>query len=339
MHLYRNDSLIQVENHTVPSNRVDEAVEIIREKWAWLRERGYAGDYPVEILRNRGPENVNLIEVFRWRSRQAQVNAKADKDYQARSSALAKCAIDQNRGCYTQTVRGFNKNFPLDGGMELLKGVCSCLLTIDGMVNNYPMSVKNGVVLMHRSPRMDQDGDGLMEMYLDIVAHGGEIIQGAIGPIRVEQNFNLPNDGIVKSNGIGESDFPATAVWRVAWRIRTPMGPVITDPETPLVFGPATVTHYPPVGTRFRSTTGPVALLMEEDGRRIGTLIPGELTAFDIVVTKDDEIFADYLNKAPTDIFNYLVRPEQATPVLVDDGDPSDPYGGEEAAVVLSTTA
>jgi len=133
--------------------------------------------------------------------------------------------------------------------------------------------------------------------------HGGEIIQAALGPIRVEQNFSRPNDGIVKSNGTGGRDFPATAIWRVSWRIQTALGPVLTDPDQPLIFGPSTVEHYPPVGTHFHSPTGPVALVHEATGRRVGTLTPGELTAFDIVVTKDDDIFADMLNTPPPDLF------------------------------------
>jgi len=58
---------------------------------------------------------------------------------------------------------------------------------------------------------MDLDGDGRNEMYLKILMHGGEIIQAALGPIRVEQNFNRPNDGIVKSNSADGDDFPGTA--------------------------------------------------------------------------------------------------------------------------------
>jgi hypothetical protein len=174
------------------------------------------------------------------------------------------------------------------------------------MVENYPMSVKNGIVLMHRSPRMDLDGDGQNEMYLKILMHGGEIIQAALGPIRVEQNFARPNDGIVKSNSADGNDFPATAIWRVSWKIHTALGAVLTDPDEPLIFGPATVNHYPPVGTHFHSPTGPVKLVHEESGRVVGQLIPGELTAFDIVVTKDDEIFADILNTPPDSIFQVL---------------------------------
>jgi hypothetical protein len=303
--IYRNDSLVQVETYETPAARANDIIDGIRHKWALLRERGLAGAYPVEILRSAGSaegNDIKVIEVFRWNSQQDRVNAEADGEYQRMTrslNGLAEGSVDV--GNYSQIVQGFNQNFPPIGGVELLKGVCSCLLNIDGMVKDYRMSVKNGVVLMHRSPRADIDGDGLNEMYLKILMHGGEIIQGALGPIRVEQNFNLPNDGIVKSHGMG-NDFPATAIWRVYWRILTPIGAILTDPETPLIFGPATVGHYPPVGTHFHSPTGPVKLILESTGEKVGTLTPGELTAFDIVVTKDDEIYADILNRPPKDL-------------------------------------
>ena len=318
--LYRNESLIQMETYGTDSSGADPLITQIRKKWALLREKGYAGDYPIEILRsgvsggngsngsheNGGPA-IKIVEVFKWRSAQDRINAQRDTDYQeVEGTIAAMTAATVEKETYTQAVRGFNTNFPGVGGVELLKGVCSCLLTIDGMVENYPMSVKNGIVLMHRSPRMDLDGDGRNEMYLKILMHGGELVQSALGPIRVEQNFSRPNDGIVKSNGTDGSDFPGTAIWRVSWRIHTALGPVLTDPDQPLIFGPATVNHYPPVGTHFHSATGPVKLVLESTGQRVGTLTPGELTAFDIVVTKDDEIFADILNTPPPDIFKIL---------------------------------
>jgi hypothetical protein len=310
VNIYRNESLMQMETHVVPSGKVDELITRVRAKWALLREQGYAGDYPVEIMRSAPTGNgdaVKVVEVFRWRSAQDRANAQHNEQYQAVAATISSLTeTSPAPETFTSAIRGFNRNFPGTGGVELLKGVCSCLLTIDGMVDNYPMSVKNGIVLMHRSPRMDLDGDGRNEMYLKILMHGGEIVQAALGPIRVEQNFNRPNDGIVKSDSATGDDFPGTAVWRVSWRIHTALGPVLTDPEKPLIFGPARVQHYPPVGTHFHSPTGPVALIHEESGARVGTLTPGELTAFDIVVTKDDEIFADVLNTPPADIFEIL---------------------------------
>ena len=309
MNIYRNESLIQMETYETDPPRADSLIGQIRAKWAFLREKGYAGDYPVEILRNGadGGPGVKIVEVFKWRSQQARVDAQKDEEYrELEQSVTSLTTNDAAKESFTQAVRGFNSNFPAIGGVELLKGVCSCLLTIDGMVEEYPMSVKNGIVLMHRSPRMDLDGDGRNEMYLKILMHGGEIIQAALGPIRVEQNFARPNDGIVKSNGAGGNDFPGTAIWRVSWRIQTALGPVLTDPDQPLIFGPATVNHYPPVGTHFHSPTGPVDLVLQESGEKVGTLSPGEFTAFDIVVTKDDEIFADHLNTPPDDIFEIL---------------------------------
>lgn len=323
--IYRNESLVQVETYHTDAARADALISQVRKKWAMLREKGYAGDYPIELLRSgpgghgegngvsgggngsKGLPGVKVVEVFKWRSAQDRINAQNDKGYQEAEAAIGLLTGDGVvKEAYTQAIRGFNSNFPGIGGVELLKGVCSCLLTVDGMVENYPMSVKNGIVLMHRSPRMDLDGDGRNEMYLKILMHGGEIVQSALGPIRVEQNFNRPNDGIVKSDGAGDNDFPATAIWRVSWRIHTALGPVLTDPDQPLIFGPARVSHYPPVGTHFHSSTGPVKLVLESTGEKIGTLTPGELTAFDIVVTKDDEIFADILNAAPEDIFRIL---------------------------------
>jgi len=309
MHVYRNESLIQMETYETDPPHADALIGRIRGKWAFLREKGYAGDYPVEILRNGvdGSSGVKIVEVFKWRSQQARMDAQTDEGYRELEQSIASLTTNETaKEDFTQAIRGFNSNFPGIGGVELLKGVCSCLLTIDGMVEDYPMSVKNGIVLMHRSPRMDLDGDGKNEMYLKILMHGGEIIQAALGPIRVEQNFARPNDGIVKSNETEGNDFPGTAIWRVSWKIQTALGTVLTDPDQPLIFGPATVNHYPPVGTHFHSPTGPVDLVLEKTEERVGTLTPGELTAFDIVVTKDDDIFADHLNTPPDDIFGIL---------------------------------
>ncbi|MEV6812641.1 hypothetical protein [Micromonospora sp. NPDC051296] len=309
INVYRNESLVQMETYETDPTSADALVTAVRSKWATLREAGLAGDYPIEVLRSQpnGTDKVRVVEVFRWTSAQARLDADRNPAYQAVSQRIADIVAGPGaKEIYTQAVRGFNENFPGTGGVELLKGVCSCLLTVDGMVKDYRMSVKNGIVLMHRSPRMDLDGDGYNEMYLKILMHGGEIIQAALGPIRVEQNFARPNDGMVRSNSKDGNDFPGTAVWRVSWKIQTPMGPLLTDPDQPLIFGPATVNHYPPVGTRFHSPTGPVALIHEETGMRVGTLTPGELTAFDIVVTKDDEIYADVLNTPPADIFEIL---------------------------------
>lgn len=306
--IYRNESLIQMETYESTPAQADALVNAVRRKWSLLREKGFAGDYPVNVLRNGG-EKAKVIEIFKWRSRQDQIRAQQDDDVRNMEQEIAQMASKVlPKEQYTQAIRGFNSNFPNIGGVELLKGVCSCLLTVDGMVQDYQMSVKNGIVLMHRSPRMDIDGDGRMEMFLDILMHGGEIVQSALGPIRVEQNFACPNDGLVKSNGVGDNDFPATAMWRVSWRIRTALGAVLTDPAKPLIFGPATATHYPPVGTHFHSTTGPVDLIHEETGQRVGSLTPGELTAFDIVTTKDDEIYADFLNTPPKDLFEIFAE-------------------------------
>jgi hypothetical protein len=308
VNIYRNESLIQVDSYEAASEQAPELVAMIRQRWALMREKGLVGDYPVEILQT-GSTPTRVLQVFKWQSTSSPEEAQQDADYRQLESAIAQLSTTQPAADrYTEVIRGFNSNFPKSGGVELLKGVCSCLLTIDNMIDGFPLSVKNGIVLMHRSPGADMDGDGRPEMYLKILMHGGETVQGNLGPIRVEQNFSRPNDGLVKSNGSSGSDFPGTAVWRVSWRIQTALGPILTDPDNPLIFGPATVNHYPPVGTHFHSSTGPVKLLLEETGVQVGTLVPGELTAFDIVVTKDDEIYADILNTPPADIFEILAK-------------------------------
>jgi hypothetical protein len=300
--IYRNESLIQLGTYYTPSDSADELVASVREKWALLRERDLAGDYPVDILMSQDNGTTKVVELFKWRSLHHRAEAEVDAvvtEVQAKIDGLT-TEPAQHEG-YTEVIRGFNTNFPSVGGTELLKGVCSCTLTVDGVVEDFPLSVKNGIVLMHRSPGTDFDGDGRNEMYLDIFMHGGEVDIAGFGPIRVSQNFDALNNGIVKSNGEGSNDFPGTAIWRVAWQIKTPLGDVMTDPDTPLIFGPAHVAHYPPVGTHFHSSTGPVDLLKIDTREKIGTLTPGELTAFDIVVTKDDEVWAEYPNR-PGDI-------------------------------------
>jgi hypothetical protein len=304
--IYRNESLIQLGTYHTSPGSAEELVAGVRAKWALLREKDLAGDYPVDVLVTRENGTAKIVELYKYRSQHHAAEAEVDPDCQAAQARIdALVTAPAQKETYTEVIRGFNENFPPMGGTELLKGVCSCTLTVDGIIEDFPLSVKNGIVLMHRSPGTDFDGDGRNEMYLHIFMHGGEMEIAGFGPVRVTQNFDCPNNGIVKSNGVGSNDFPGTAIWRVAWKMITPLGEVMTDPQTPLIFGPAQVTHYPPVGTHFHSSTGPVALLKVDTGEKIGTLTPGELTAFDIVVTKDDEVYAEYPNR-PGDILDVL---------------------------------
>ena len=86
----------------------------------------------------------------------------------------------------------------------------------------------------------------------------------------------------------------------------------MTDPKVPLVFGPTVVHHYPPVGTQFQSSLGPVDVYHEETGKIVGHLRPGELTAFDIVVTMDDIVpsLMDTPAKYHVEMFNRMVQDE-----------------------------
>jgi hypothetical protein len=308
MELVQHIGLTEIGRYRVEESSAESLQQLLRDKWAGLRQDGHAADQPIELMRSASSADgaIEFVEVFRWKSEQDRDYAQTSPAVRGFREALGPLGVEPLTAEYAKVVRGFNRDFPSVGGMELLRGVCSCLLDVDGYVSQFPMSVKNGVVLMHRSPGEDFDGDGRREMHLKIMYHGGEIVIGDLGAVRVEQNFDLPNDGIVKSRGIGGHDFPATAIWRVHWRIRTPLGYVMTDPATPLVFGPSAVGHYPPVGTEFHSTTGPVGLFLEDGMLRIGTLTPGELTAFDIITTKDDEISSDYLNPPAPDLIEAL---------------------------------
>jgi hypothetical protein len=310
--IYRNESLIELGTYYTDADSTDDLIAAVREKWALLREKDLAGDYPVDILVSSENGEAKVLELFRWRTLHHRAESLVDERCRAAQSRIDSLTTrEAESSSYTEAIRGFNTNFPSIGGTELLKGVCSCSLTVDGMVEDFPLSVKNGIVLMHRSPGTDFDGDGKNEMYLHIFMHGGELEVGGLGPIRVTQNFDVPNNGIVKSNGEGSDDFPGTAIWRVGWKLQTPLGLLMTDPAKPLIFGPANVSHYPPVGTHFHSSTGPVALLKVDTHERVGTLTPGELTAFDIVVTKDDEVFAEYPNR-PGDILDVLAEHVEA---------------------------
>jgi hypothetical protein len=280
---------------------VDKLAESLRTKWALLRDNGWAADNPIVILKSKD----TATEVFSWISDATRLEAqKAQARWNAKQIAsLSAGSVESQRN--TEVLRGFQANFPANGGNELLTGVCDCLLDIDGVVKGYTFRASDGVVLMHRSARADQDADGKMEMYLYIHEHGcnGSFIPD-IGNVRIVQNHLLPNDGLVKSLGEGANDFPAIAIWRVAWKLLTPLGTFMTDPKKPLVFGPSRVTHYPPVGTEFHSPTGPVDLLEEGSGRKVGTLTPLELTAFDIRHTIDDSRRTPLLEAAPPAIFD-----------------------------------
>lgn len=301
--IFRKKGLIQLNVYQASGQQVDELVGLLRKRWAFLREKEWATDRPIVTMKANGL----AAEVFGWTSTEAKRKAARSSQYRQlgeRISGLRAKELVARTG--TEAVRGFQRSFPLTGGVEFLQGVCSCRVDVDGVGKDFPIRAIDGVVLMHRSPRGDPDRDGKTEMYLNILYHACSLDFANLGPSRIEQNFDVPNDGIVKSFGEGKHDFPGIAIWRVAWKFKTPMGVLLTDPSKPLVFGPERVTHYPPVGTEFKSPTGPVALLNQETGKRIGTLTPEELTAFDILATRDDEVEDPVLNQPPEDVFALL---------------------------------
>src|SRR5579864_5396631 len=110
MNIYRNESMIQMDVYETDPARADNLVNEIRMKWAMLREKGYAGDYPVEILRNKG-EKAKVVEIFKWSSKEALAQAQNDMDVQAAETSIAALATDvAPKEQFTQAIRGFNNN-------------------------------------------------------------------------------------------------------------------------------------------------------------------------------------------------------------------------------------
>src|SRR5688572_22887019 len=106
---YRNESLIQMETYQIDSAHADALVEQVRAKWALLREKGYAGDYPVEVLRSGGSNGglIKVVEIFKWHSRQAQIEVKNSPEYRAVCSNITNLAVGSpGQDIFTQAVRG-----------------------------------------------------------------------------------------------------------------------------------------------------------------------------------------------------------------------------------------
>jgi len=301
--------------------QASDVISIVREHWVALRANGFAAASPVLVLLG---DSGSIRYVFKWTCPESRERARSHRDVQDLQKKLVSCAHLARDVGLREVYQGFDcRKFPAIGGIELLKGKCASMVRIAGTEKDIEVNVANGFVLMHRSPGRDVDNDGNREMYVEILRHGGdstedqlksfEKIEGArdLKVLRVGQNKDLPQYGLIRANQ-KDRDFPATAMWVVHWKIWTNKGTVITDPNTPLIFGPTTVQHYPPVGTEFHSMTGPVDLIHEETGMVVGKLTPKELTAFDIVVTKDDEVESIVLNTVPREVVNHFNRVTRA---------------------------
>lgn len=314
------DGLIEV--HLYKSrNDSTSLLQQVRNHWALLRDKGLADAQPVKIFAD-SEHPSSVIYAFKWKTAESRTKASMDPDVQKSAAALrATSSVRERLPAMNEIYQGFEaKTFPQRGGVELLRGKCTCRVKLDGVAEEFELDGQNGFVIMHRGPRLNQGSSRLMPV--NILAHGADspasamgvaamkdaaaarstlmarnagvsakvLASGTAGPtIRVEQNTELPQFGIIRAKG-PDTDFPATAMWVVHWRIHTPLGTLVTDPKVPLVFGPTTVQHYPPVGTEFKSSTGPVDIYLQGTDTVVGKLTPGELTAFDIVVTMDDEI-------------------------------------------------
>lgn len=310
-----------IETHVlIPKTTPLELVQQLRDYWAQLRDHGLAEANPIKIFAAEDPSGA-VTFIFRWKSPESQAKAQGLPEVvRAWASIRATSVAAQSFPSSNEVYQGFEyRGFPKQGGVELLRGKCTCRVKLNAFPEEFELDGQNGFVIMHRGPKFQQGDSSIMPV--NILAHGADspatnamMASGSSAPIRVEQNTELPQFGIIRSRksplaGPNEPDFPATAMWVVHWRIHTPVGTVITDPNVPLVFGPTVVQHYPPVGTEFKSSTGPVKIFRADTGEEVGVLTPGELTAFDIVVTMDDQIpsVMDVPAKYHVDMFNKVV--------------------------------
>ncbi|HEX7167932.1 MAG TPA: hypothetical protein VF230_13225 [Acidimicrobiales bacterium] len=339
------------------SGDASELIAAVRDYWVILRDFGLADANPVKILADA--TDVGCVAwVFRWKSPEARVRAASEEECVAAAQRIAGASESVARLPFAHEVyQGFEyRRFPQRGGVELLRGKCTCTVKLDMLDAEFELDGQNGFVIMHRGPGYEQGGIRIMPV--TIYQHGADSpnplehvaelrdapVEMRTAPLRVEQNTDLPQFGIIRALQPG-ADFPAVAMWVVHWRVQTPIGTLVTDPAQPLVFGPTVVQHYPPVGTEFFSAVGPVAVYREPDGERVGTLTPGQLTAFDIVVTMDDEIpsLHDRPARYHVDMFNRYVGDAKlrlSTDELVDDHRvPENPAFGQPPKPARRTTA
>src|SRR5258708_5310010 len=109
--LYRRENLVESNTYKTSSAEVDELVESLRSKWAFLRDNGWAADNPVLLL--RGVDTVT--EVFSWISDAARAEAdRAESPWNAaKIDSLAPGGVERRRN--TEVLRGFQVNFPRVG--------------------------------------------------------------------------------------------------------------------------------------------------------------------------------------------------------------------------------
>lgn len=319
-----------------PYGDAAELISAVRDYWTVLRDAGLADANPVKVVSDASDAGLT-IWMFRWSSPTNRMLATANDECVRAMARIEAASNSIDRFPFMNEVyQGFEyRRFPQRGGIELLRGKCTRTVRLDALDATFELDGENGFVVMHRGPGFEQQGIRLMPV--TIVQHGADTPNPFKGlqqlrdappevvtlPLRVEQNSDLPQFGIIRSLQ-SDSDFPAVAMWVVHWRVQTPLGTMITDPRQPLVFGPTIVQHYPPVGTEFLSAIGPVAVFRDADNEQVGTLTPGQLTAFDIVVTMDDEIpsVLDRPTKYHIEMFNRYIGDkgmELSTDGLVDD--------------------
>src|SRR5260370_3248394 len=106
---YRNESMVRMETYNTDPARADALVGQVRAKWALLRDTGYAGDYRVEVLRSGRTDEgrVKIVEIFRWKSGQAEIDGKNSPEYRRVVSDINSLVSETStQDSFTQVVRG-----------------------------------------------------------------------------------------------------------------------------------------------------------------------------------------------------------------------------------------
>src|ERR1700676_4044319 len=172
--LRSRDGLVESYVLVASHDAFDDLIAAVRDHWKTLRARKLAAATPVQVLASSHREPATVTYTFKWQSAESRIAAQQDPDVAACMLRIENLATEVTRlPELNEAHQGFDwQKFPDRGGLELLKGVCNCVVRIDGIDVDVPLNAINGFVLMHRAPGRDVDADGSREMYVSIIDHG-----------------------------------------------------------------------------------------------------------------------------------------------------------------------
>ena len=247
---YRNESLIQMETYHTDPPRADDLINAVRAKWAVLREQRFAGDYPVELLRSAdGNGAIKIVEIFKWNSGQAKADVLRSRDYEqcARTSPASPPTPRpwgvHGRGPWVQ------HELPADWRRRAAEG----RVLVPALGGRDRQGLPD-----EREERDRADASqparrsGRRRPQRDVPQDPDARRRDSTRPRSARCASSRTSSA--RTTASSSRTEPATTISRrrrsgaCRGSIQTALGPVLTDPDTPLVFGPARVQHYPPVG-------------------------------------------------------------------------------------------